>query len=75
MKIIKPGVVSKKIVGSTHNFHCKYCGCIFTAHKNECRAEQQYNEFYFVCECPCCKRVVYENRLRGNDKEDEYNES
>ena len=54
MKIIKEG--NKRQLNKIKRFECTSCGCIFEADKTEYRSGNQYNESYYYCECPFCKR-------------------
>jgi len=57
MKIIREGNVKRLL--KTKRFTCKECGCVFEANKGEYESGVQYNEEYFYCQCPTCKRTAY----------------
>ncbi|MCM1276045.1 MAG: hypothetical protein NC299_11900 [Lachnospiraceae bacterium] len=61
MEIIKNGDLNR--LKRTIRFECNKCGCIFKANTDECTAEQQYNDVYFYCGCPCCGARVYETEI------------
>ena len=58
MEIIKQGDLER--LRKTKEFNCPACGCIFRADQNEYKHSWGgYNEEYYTCECPTCKRLVY----------------
>lgn len=54
MKIIKEGGFDT--FRRIKRFECTRCGCIFEADETEYRSGSYYNETYYYCECPFCKR-------------------
>lgn len=58
MKIIKQGNIDLTL--NIKRFECRHCKCIFDANKNEYTSASQYNETYYMAECPCCKKVAYD---------------
>lgn len=52
----KPPEVNITQLNRVKRFECKSCGCIFEADKTEYRSNSQYNETYYYCECPFCKK-------------------
>lgn len=64
MKIIKAG--NKNRLLQIKRFQCQRCGCIFEATKDEYYSDQQYNDIYYFCQCPCCRnRNAQEVIMRG----------
>lgn len=59
MKIIKQG--ESDLLQKIKRFECRYCKCIFEANNKEYIDMSQYNNTYYVAECPCCKKKVYAN--------------
>lgn len=57
MKIIVKGDVNRLL--KTKRFSCRECGCVFEASKGEYETGTQYNEEYYSCKCPMCKRTAY----------------
>lgn len=60
MNIISEG--DPKKLKRLRRFNCKDCGCVFKADKDEYKANMQYNQTYYMCDCPCCGKSVTTSR-------------
>lgn len=60
MKIIQDGNPDK--LKEIVRFTCKKCDCIFEAEKGEYKTDSQYNETYYICECPFCHNSCSSNK-------------
>lgn len=73
MKIIKQGKTEeelKAILNETKRFECRTCGCIFDANKDEYEhsLSNQYEDIYYFCKCPNCKKNAHEVKMREIEK-------
>lgn len=57
MKIIIPGIL--RFAKETKQFTCKKCGCVFEADRDEYSCGTQYNDGYYMCQCPTCGNIAY----------------
>lgn len=62
MNIIKPGNLD--FLKGTKKFECRNCGCVFEADKNEYSCGSQYNDVFYICDCPCCGSIAYHKEAR-----------
>lgn len=60
MKIIKDGDLNR--LKRIRRFSCDTCGCLFEADKDEYEADTQYNETFYLCNCPCCGSKAKESK-------------